>query len=322
MRDGKMEKKLKTASLCLALLLGTTNTAALGAQGGSIGQGNFSVLQDEKMVDKLSGMNPLQEESMMVCDGKCMVKSEGISLTASDKAKFAIKNEKDTFRLFLRSGSIDYVITNKARKIAFHTPEGVYSVAEIVFSAASNPVVRGTVMVNSKGKTEITVKEGRMTFATADGMKTIGASEKIVLAVVPPAAGVAAGVAAGGAAAGTGAGISAGALTAAGIASAAVAGAVIVANNDSPSQVTPAGNSTPAPSGNPTATSPAPAPSGNPTATSPAPSGNPTATDDPPCGQPGSSCQPIDPTCGQPGLPCPPPDPTCPPPVPVPSPCA
>ncbi len=178
-----MKKRLKTIALCLVVAFSMTNTAAFAVQGGSVGQGNFSVMQGGKLVDKLSGQNPIQDESLMVCDGKCMVKSEGISLTAADKAKFAIKNEADTFRLFLSAGSVDYVITDKARKIAFHTPEGVYSVAYIIFNAASKPVVRGTVTVNADGKTEISVKEGRMSFATADGMKTVGANEKIVLAM-------------------------------------------------------------------------------------------------------------------------------------------
>lgn len=178
-----MRKRFSNVSLCFVLAFGMATTAAVAAQGGSIGQGEFSVMKGDKLVDKLSGQNPLQDESMLVCDGKCMIKSEGISLVAADHAKFAIKNEADTFRLFLREGSVDYVITDKARKIAFHTPEGVYSVAEIMFNAASNPVVRGSVKVNKDGKTEISVKEGRLTFATADGMKVVGANEKIVLAV-------------------------------------------------------------------------------------------------------------------------------------------
>jgi hypothetical protein len=178
-----MRKKISNVSLCFVLAFGMATTAAFAAQGGSIGQGDFSVMKGDKLVDKLSGQNPLQDESMLVCDGKCMIKSEGISLVAADQAKFAIKNEADTFRLFLREGSVDYVITDKARKIAFHTPEGVYSVADIVFNAASNPVVRGSVKVNKDGKTEVSVKEGRLTFATADGMKSVGANEKIVLAV-------------------------------------------------------------------------------------------------------------------------------------------
>lgn len=183
-----MRKKLSNVSLCFVLAFGMAITAAFAAQGGSIGQGDFAVMKGDKLVDKLSGQNPIQDESMLVCDGKCMVKSEGISLVAADQAKFAIKNETDTFRLFLREGSVDYVITDKARKIAFHTPEGVYSVAEIVFNAASNPVVRGSVRVTKEGKTEIEVKEGRMIFATADGMKAVGANEKIVLAILPAAA--------------------------------------------------------------------------------------------------------------------------------------
>jgi hypothetical protein len=162
---------------------------------------------------------------MLVCDGKCMIKSEGISLVAADQAKFAIKNEADTFRLFLSKGSVDYVITDKARKIAFHTPEGVYSVADVVFNAASNPVVRGSVTVNADGKTEVSVTEGRLTFATADGMKTIGANEKIVLAVAE-VGGAAAGAAAGAGAAGAGASFGA---IAAGAVAAGVAGAAAVA---------------------------------------------------------------------------------------------
>lgn len=183
-----MGKTLSNVALGFVVVLAMATTT-FAAQGGSIGQGDFAVMKDDKLIDKLSGQNPLKEEAMLVCDGKCMVKSEGISLVAADQAKFAIKNEADTFRLFLREGSVDYVITDQARKIAFHTPDGVYSVAEIMFNAASNPVVRGNVRVTGEGVTEIEVKEGRMVFATADGMKSVGANEKIILAiaeVVPP----------------------------------------------------------------------------------------------------------------------------------------
>lgn len=181
-----MRKSLRSMSLCLVVAFSLSSTVSFAAQGGSIGQGNISVLKGGQVVDTLKGQNPIDESAMMVCDGRCMIKSQGISLVAADQAKFAIKNEADTFRLFLRSGSVDYVITEKARKIAFHTPEGVYSVAEIVFNAASDPVVRGTVAVTKDGKTEVRVTEGRLVFATADGMKTVNANEKIVLAIASP----------------------------------------------------------------------------------------------------------------------------------------
>ena len=237
-KGGRMRKRLSNVSLCFVLAFGMATTAAFAAQGGSIGQGDFSVMKGDKLVDKLSGQNPLKDEAMLVCDGKCMVKSEGISLVAADQAKFAIKNEADTFRLFLREGSVDYVITDKARKIAFHTPEGVYSVAEIMFNAASNPVVRGSVKVNKDGKTEVSVKEGRLTFATADGMKVIGANEKIVLAIAEvPAAGGGGAVTTGGGLFGLGTGATiAGGVVVAGLATTAI----VVANNNG-------GNDNPAP---------------------------------------------------------------------------
>lgn len=181
-----MRKSLKNIALCLVVAFTLISTVSFAAQGGSIGQGNIAVLKDDQVVDTLKGRNPIDESSMLVCDGKCMIKSPGISLVAADQAKFAIKNEAETFRLFLRSGSVDYVITETTRKIAFHTPQGVYSVAEIIFNAASDPVVKGSVTVTKDGKTEVSVTEGRLVFATADGMKTVNANEKIVLAIATP----------------------------------------------------------------------------------------------------------------------------------------
>lgn len=255
-----MKKGLRGASLCLALACGMVATTSFAAQGGSIGQGDFSVMKGDQLVDKLSGQNPIADESMLVCDGKCMIKSEGISLVAGDQAKFAIKNEAATFRLFLREGSVDYVITDKARKISFHTPDGVYSVAEIVFNAASNPVVRGTVQVNADGKTEISVKEGRMVFATADGMKTVSANEKIVLAIGSPPAPAGAPAPAGGGLFGlSGPTLAVGAIVTAGL----VATAIVVDNNNDDDD--PAPTPTPAPTPAPTPTpTPRPTPTPSP----------------------------------------------------------
>ena len=44
-------------------------------------------------------------------------------------------------------------------------------------------MVRGYARVNADGATEIGVEEGRLVFATAEGMKTVDANQKIVLAV-------------------------------------------------------------------------------------------------------------------------------------------
>ena len=109
-----------------------------------------------------------------------MVKSAGISIIAEDKSQLRVANESDTFRLYMKEGSAKYVINNNARKIAFHTPEGPYTIADIVLDT-TKPVAKGNVQFDEEGNTEISVSEGRMIFATAEGMKTVDANQKIVL---------------------------------------------------------------------------------------------------------------------------------------------
>lgn len=164
-------------------LMLSVSTMATLATAGSVGHGDFGVYKGGQLADKLSGQNPIDEGALLVCDGKCMIKSEGVSLVAADQAKLAIRNEAKTFNLFLREGNVNYTITSNARQVAFHTPQGTYTSAEVIFNAAANPVVRGYARVNADGATEIGVEEGRLVFATAEGMKTVDANQKIVLAV-------------------------------------------------------------------------------------------------------------------------------------------
>ncbi len=228
-----MKKKIAVTALSMLIALGTT-TACFAS--GSIGHGNMSVFKGEQLIDKLSGQNPIAESSLLVCDGKCMVKSKGISLVAADQAKFAIQNEDSVFNLYVRSGKVEYVINDNARKIAFHTPEGSYTVADVIFNAGSSPVVRGSVQVSDSGETEIEVTEGRLVFATGDGVKAVDANNKIVLAVVPTAG-------AGAVAAGSGlstAAIAGGIL----VATAVVVTTVVVVDNNSSSSSTGASQPT------------------------------------------------------------------------------
>jgi hypothetical protein len=173
---------VKAVALTAALSFATVNFAFAG---GSIGHGDISVFKNGVLANKLSGQNPIEDGSLLACDGKCMLKSQGISIVAEDKSQIAVSNEADTFKLYVKEGSVDYVINNNTRKIAFYTPQGTYTVAEVVFNASGPSVVKGKVEVSEDGSTEISVTEGRMVFATADGMKAVDANQKIILAVLP-----------------------------------------------------------------------------------------------------------------------------------------
>ncbi len=219
-----MKKKIAVAALSMLLAFSFT-TSCFAA--GSVAHGDLSVYKSGQLADKLSGQNPVDEGSLMVCDGKCMIKSEGITLVAADQAKFAIQNEESVFNLYVRGGQLNYVVNDNSRKIAFHTPGGTYSVAEVVFNAGSSPVVRGSVQVNDAGETEIAVTEGRLVFATADGMQTVDANHKIVLAMADVAGGTA------GSGTTTGTGLSTEAMVGIGVGVAALAtGAILIIDNN------------------------------------------------------------------------------------------
>ncbi len=192
---------LKAVALSAVVSLSAVNFGF--AAGGSVGYGNISVYKNDKLVTRLSGQNPVEDGALLVCDGKCMVKSEGISLIGEDASRVAVASEDDTFKIFLKEGKVDYVISSNVRKITFYTPQGQYTVADVVFNANSSSVVKGSIFVDNKGQTEISVTEGRMIFATADGMKAVDANNKIVLAVAVEGGAAAATATGAGAAAGT-----------------------------------------------------------------------------------------------------------------------
>ncbi len=221
---------LKAAALAAVISFSTVNIGF--AAGGSIGHGNLSVYKSGQLVSKLTGQNPIEDGSLLVCNGKCMIKSEGISLIAGDKANVAVMNEENTFKLYVKEGKVDYIINSNVRTISFYTPQGTYTVAEVIFNAGSQSAVKGTVEVDSKGKTEITVTEGRMVFATAEGMKTVDANNKIILAVAPEATGGTGGLFG----FGLGATIAGGVVVAGGI---VAVGAAIANNNDDDTPASP-----------------------------------------------------------------------------------
>jgi hypothetical protein len=173
---------LRAVALTASLSLATISPAFAG---GSVGYGNFSVLDNQGALStRLSGQNPLEEGALLICEKKCMVKSQGISLIGTDGAKMAVVSEADTYNLLVREGRVNFIINNNARKLAFITPQGTYTLAEAVFSAAGSSAVRGSVVVGPAGRTEISVMEGRLVFTTGDGIKTVDANQKLILAAI------------------------------------------------------------------------------------------------------------------------------------------
>jgi len=88
----KAQRYIATGILSLFLVTGSGNVFA--ASSGAIAQGNISVYKGGQLADKFTGQNSVEDESLLVCDGKCMIKSPGVSLVGSDGARLAIKKDQ------------------------------------------------------------------------------------------------------------------------------------------------------------------------------------------------------------------------------------
>lgn len=177
-----MKKRIVGVTLVLLVFLVGLIGISFAAPDGSVAQGKISVFKDGKLSKKLSGMSPVDEDAMLICDGKCMIKSNGVSVLAEDKAELAISNRDGFFNIFVRRGHVEFIISESANKIAFHTPSGAYSVADVMFNASNDSVVRGYMNVDDS-TAKVGVREGRMIFATDDGAKAVNADEYIILAM-------------------------------------------------------------------------------------------------------------------------------------------
>ena len=199
-----MNRVVSILTLIITICILPFNSLYASSQGHIISNGNFSLYKGGKLLKKVSGKSLINDDVFMLCDGKCLLKAKGISMAALDKTVLAVKEEADSFNILVNSGRMEFVLYENSKNIAFHTPDGSYSLAEPIFNASSGSTVRGFVIVDDRG-TQVGIREGRMIFTTADGTKTVNANQGIILAMadVPATAGAGTSGAAGTVAAGT-----------------------------------------------------------------------------------------------------------------------
>lgn len=143
--------------------------------------GKVSVLSDGKEVSQFRSEMPLPQGSMLACDGKCLVQTQGLQLVARDKAIFALSEAQSKWDLAVKSGSIDFAISANAKRLAFHTARDLIEVQEAIIPASSDGLVRGTIAV-TENQTQLTVHQGALRVAGLDGEQLIQSGQFITLA--------------------------------------------------------------------------------------------------------------------------------------------
>jgi hypothetical protein len=195
-----MKTKKKLSAYIMTALF-TVGFAGTQATAGILAEGNISVYKGGSLTNTITGQSPVDEEALLVCNEKCMLKSTGVSLIGATGSELSVKSGQGQFNLLLREGKVDFILSGAVEKMGFYTPDGQYSVADVVFNASTGSPVRGYMQVTEGGKTAVGVYEGRMIFSTVEGAKVVDSNNYILLAQAEMGAGAAA-TGAGGAGAG------------------------------------------------------------------------------------------------------------------------
>ncbi len=213
---------------CLAaqpILAGSATAARL------IPTESASLIIDGQEMSPFKSEMALPEGKLITCRGTCLVQARNMQLVPRDQSIFALSETSEHYELTVRSGRIDFAVGRDSKGLTFHVPNQTIQSEKTILSAAESGLVRGYVTATDQGA-EIVVQEGALQVATAEGARTIGPNQPLVMTTdengkTVLAGSAAAGMAAGGAglAGASGGGASAGAATAGGAATAVAGGA-------------------------------------------------------------------------------------------------
>lgn len=229
-----MRKAAKIFAWVLAVLTAAPTWALAGVVVDP--NGTVSLLDNGREVRRIQSRMPVPDNHMMLCNGRCLVQMHGIQLVAENQAVFAVSEGSTHWDVTVKSGRVDFSVRPEAKLVTFRTPHDVLQLEEAVFQAASESLVRGTLVVTEQ-ETRFALHEGTLRVKSRNGSQLVGAGHEIQLAqsqMAPAAggAGTGAGAAAGaGAGAGTALGMGTGALIATGLSLGAMAAGAAVASD-------------------------------------------------------------------------------------------
>ncbi|HER63514.1 MAG TPA: hypothetical protein ENO11_06020 [Desulfobacteraceae bacterium] len=177
-------KALLTAFLVIFIL----SNAHASTKGRIMTDGKVSMYKNGKVVNSFTNQGPVDENSLISCDGSCLVKIKGISLIVTDQSRFAIKDFDNSTSLYVEEGKIHFAVSDVSKQFSFYTPDGYFVKTEgFITPASTDNSVKGFMQVTDTG-TKIGMDQGTMIIRTDKGTESVEAGQAIVLAMaeVPP----------------------------------------------------------------------------------------------------------------------------------------
>ena len=121
---------------------------------------------------------------LMACNGQCFIEADGVQLMGADKTVFAVHEEEEAFFVLVETGSVSFAVRADAKPVEFTTPFDSFRAKPALIPASSDAVIRGTLDV-TESRAVLTMTEGSLELANAEGHKLLKAGNSIVLAKAP-----------------------------------------------------------------------------------------------------------------------------------------
>lgn len=118
---------------------------------------------------------------LMACNGQCFIEADGVQLMGADKTVFAVHEEEKAFFVLVETGSVSFAMRADAKPVEFKTPFDAIRARPALIPASSDAVIRGTLDV-TESRAVLTMTEGSLELANAEGHKLLKAGNSIVLA--------------------------------------------------------------------------------------------------------------------------------------------
>ena len=171
------------AGLCLAVGL----VSAERFVGRLLPEGKATLYRGDRSVGEFTSEAPLPQDTWIVCEKRCGVKTASLMMVAEDGTAFSLSEEESELKIAVRKGTIHFAAAALDRPTVFETPDAsVTAVGLLLNASAGEKLLRGYVKAE-KGGSELGVIEGGSMLVNAAGREqTVAAGDKLLLAQVPP----------------------------------------------------------------------------------------------------------------------------------------
>ncbi len=174
---------IKRLSLWLIVFLVGQSTVALAGVDRIYPTGKATLWRGGRQIGVYTQEAPLPEGAIISTEGQCAIKLDDSYLVAEDQSVLSISTTGRQRNLFIKQGIVYFKTSGIKHALTFVTPNGLISVEQIrLHSEFGDAALKGYVSVTEK-QSELGVAEGGiMDVLTDEGLKTIEAGKKIILA--------------------------------------------------------------------------------------------------------------------------------------------